>query len=116
MIEIRDDDHNSNFQSEVMKAGDSKVVLVDFWANWCSPCKAMNPILEEVQNEFGGKLKIAKVNIEDNQAIANRFSVRSIPNFLLVVNGKVVSQFVGAVSKAKLVQEITDALLFTVHH
>ena len=104
MIDTNDD----KFQFDVMKS--STPVLVDFWAPWCSPCKAMNPILAELETEYAGRLKIVKLNTEDNQATMNRFGVRSIPNFIIVKNGKVVSQIVGAVVKARLVKEIEESL------
>lgn len=104
MIDTNDD----KFQFDVMKS--STPVLVDFWAPWCSPCKAMMPVLSELETEYSGKLKIVKLNTEDNQATMNRFGIRSIPQFLIVKNGKVVSQVTGAVAKARLVKEIEEAL------
>jgi thioredoxin 1 len=100
--------NDKDFQLDVMKS--STPVLVDFWAPWCSPCKAMNPVLAELETEYASKIKIIKLNTEDNQATMNRFSIRSIPNFLFVSNGKVKSQVVGAVTKAKLIQEIENML------
>ena len=85
MIDTNDD----KFQFDVMKS--STPVLVDFWAPWCSPCKAMMPVLSELETEYSGKLKIVKLNTEDNQATMNRFGIRSIPQFLIVKNGKVKS-------------------------
>ena len=104
MIDTNDD----KFQFDVMKS--STPVLVDFWAPWCSPCKAMMPVLSELETEYSGKLKIVKLNTEDNQATMNRFGIRSIPQFLIVKNGKVVSQVTGAVVKARLVKEIEESL------
>ena len=104
MIDTNDD----KFQFDVMKS--STPVLVDFWAPWCSPCKAMMPVLSELETEYSGKLKIVKLNTEDNQATMNRFGIRSIPQFLIVKNGKVLSQVTGAVAKARLVKEIEEVL------
>jgi thioredoxin 1 len=102
------DTNDKDFQLDVMKS--STPVLVDFWAPWCSPCKAMMPILSELETEYAGKLKIVKLNTEDNQATMNRFGIRAIPNFLIIKNGKVKFQITGMVAKAQLVKEIEDAL------
>lgn len=95
---------DQTFDAEVMKS--STPVLVDFWAPWCGPCKAMNPVLEELEQEYAGKLKIAKVNVDENMDVSGRYSIMSIPTFLMVKDGKVVGQVIGARSKGDMKKEI----------
>jgi thioredoxin 1 len=87
-------------------AGATTPVLVDFWAPWCGPCKAIAPILEELAEEFAGKLRIAKVNIDDNDTIAAEHGIRAIPTMLLFKNGKLVEQIVGMLPKATLKEKL----------
>lgn len=82
--------------TEFIKEG---TVLIDFYADWCMPCVMMGPIVEEVAEKFNGKLKVGKVNVEDGHEIAQKFGVSSIPNFVLFKDGKVVGNFVGAMSE-----------------
>jgi len=91
---------SSNFQAEVLDSAEP--VVVDFWAEWCGPCKMIAPSLEEIANEMAGKVKIAKLNIDDNPELAAQFGVRSIPTLILFKGGKPVDQIVGAVPRAKL--------------
>ena len=99
---------DAQFKAEVLDA--QVPVLVDFWATWCAPCIAMEPTLEELATTHLGKLKVVKVNIEDNQVTAQSFGVRSLPNFLLFKGGKVVGQIAGAVSKQKLGDAVAKVL------
>lgn len=85
-------------------------VLVDFWAPWCGPCKAIAPILEELAEEFAGKLRIAKVNIDENDTIAAEHGIRAIPTMLLFKNGKLAEQIVGMLPKATLKEKIQAQL------
>jgi thioredoxin 1 len=94
---------------EVVGASD-KPVLVDFWAEWCGPCKAIAPILEELAVEQADKFAIAKLNVDENVATATKFSVMSIPTLLLFKNGEIVGRFVGAKPKGAMLQEITANL------
>lgn len=87
-----------------------KPVLVDFWAEWCGPCKMIAPILEEVAQEYGNKVIFAKVNIEENTKIAPKFNIRGIPTLLIFKQGKVVATQVGALSKAQLKSFIDEQL------
>ena len=89
-----------NFAAEVLKA--SEPVLVDFWAEWCGPCKMIAPILDELAEEYGGRVKIGKVNIDQQQALAAEYSVRAIPTLLLFHQGQVADQMVGLRSKKDL--------------
>lgn len=88
------------FDNEVIKS--SIPVLVDFWAPWCAPCRAIAPILDELASEFPGKVKIAKVNTDENQQLAMQYNVFSIPTLMLFQNGQVVEQFVGVQPKSFL--------------
>ena len=99
---------DAQFKTEVLDA--QVPVLVDFWATWCAPCIAMEPTLEELATTHQGKLKVVKVNIEENQVTAQAFGVRSLPNFLLFKGGKVVNQIAGAVSKQKLGEAVQKVL------
>ena len=85
-------------------------VLVDFWAPWCGPCKMIAPILDEIAPEFGGKAKIVKINVDDNQLVAGQFGVRSIPTLLLFKNGQLVATQVGALPKNQLAAFINQHL------
>ena len=99
---------DEQFTQEVIES--TTPVLVDFWAPWCQPCKAMTPILEDIAKELGDKVKIVKVNIDSNQTFASQNNVRSIPNFVIYKNGSKCDQFVGTKSKNDLIKLIEGAL------
>jgi thioredoxin 1 len=91
---------DSSFESEVINS--NQPVLVDFWATWCGPCRAIAPIIEELAGEYEGKVKIAKLDVDENQQTASKYNVRSIPTLLFFQNGKVVDQIVGSAPKSAL--------------
>lgn len=99
---------DAQFKAEVLES--KEPVLVDFWATWCAPCIAMEPTLEELAAANVGKLKVVKVNIEQNQINAQSFNVRSLPNFLIFRGGKVVGQIAGSVTKQKLSEAVQKVL------
>lgn len=95
---------DEKFEAEVLKA--DLPVLVDFWAPWCGPCKAMNPILEELEQEMGSKVKFVKINVDENGVTPEKFNVLSIPTFIVFKNGEAVKSFVGARSKEDVKNEL----------
>ncbi len=95
---------DKNFDEEVLKS--KEPVLVDFWAPWCGPCQSTSPIVDELAKEYEGKVKVAKVNVDDNPHVAQRFAVMSIPTFLFFKKGMVIDSIVGAASKDELVRQM----------
>lgn len=91
---------DSNFEALVLKS--EIPALVDFWASWCAPCRAIAPIVEEMANEYVGRVRVAKMNVDDNPATPGRYGVRGIPTLILFKGGKVVDQLVGAVPKNQI--------------
>ena len=98
----------ANFQSEVLSS--SLPVLVDFWATWCAPCRMIAPVVAEIANEYAGKQKVARLNVDENQEISARYGIMSIPTLALFKGGVVVAQVVGAVPKRAITTKL-DALL-----
>jgi thioredoxin 1 len=94
----------SNFKKEVIESG--LPVLVDFWATWCGPCKMIAPVVEELAKEFDQKIKVGKVDVDENPNIAGQFGIMSIPTLMFFKNGKVMEQVVGALSKVDLKKKI----------
>ncbi|HSX40407.1 MAG TPA: thioredoxin [Candidatus Saccharimonadales bacterium] len=99
---------DANFDAEVHKS--TLPVLVDFWAPWCGPCRAVSPIVEELGKEFEGKLKVGKLNVDDNQQSSSQYGVMSIPTLMIFKNGKPVKTMIGAQSKENIKKGIEEAL------
>lgn len=104
MVEVTD----ANFQNEVLKS--DKPVLLDFWAEWCGPCKMIAPVVEELAKEYDGKLKVGKVDVDSNQQTSMQYGIRSIPTLLIFKGGKVVDQLIGAVPKKMLAEKVAKYL------
>lgn len=103
-IEITD----ANFEELVKKS--DKPVMIDFWAEWCGPCRMVGPLVEEISNEYQGKAIVGKVNVDHNPNISMEFGIRNIPTILFFKNGQVVDKQVGAVPKAKLAEKLNAQL------
>ena len=100
--------NESNFESEVLQS--TVPVVVDFWAPWCGPCRSMAPIIDDLAKEFEGKVKVGKVNVDENQTLAGTYSVMSIPTLIFFKDGKTEGQLVGYTQKASLVKKIESML------
>lgn len=99
---------DDTFENDVLNS--DKPVLVDFWAEWCGPCRMVGPVVDELAGEYEGKAKIGKVNVDENAEISTKYGIRSIPSLLIFKNGEVVDQIVGAVPKNQLKKQL-DAQL-----
>ncbi|WP_207188128.1 thioredoxin TrxA [Thiorhodovibrio winogradskyi] len=104
ILHVTDD----SFEQDVLQS--TTPVLVDYWANWCAPCKMIAPILEEIADEYGERIKVAKLDIDENRAVTERFNVRGIPTLILFKNGEAEAIKVGAVSKSQLTAFIDSNL------
>ena len=97
---------DETFEAEVLKS--SKPVIVDYWAEWCGPCRQVSPVLEEIASEHGDKIDVVKLNIDENPAISQRYKIMAIPTMSVFKDGEVVKQIVGAKPKAALLRELAD--------
>lgn len=100
---------DSSFESDVLQS--SMPVLVDFWAPWCGPCRALGPVVDELAVEFEGKVSVLKMNVDENPSTPGKFGIRAIPTLILFKNGQVVEQVTGAVSKSNLKDLLTQKAL-----
>jgi len=100
--------NDANFQQEVLNS--DRPVLVDFWAEWCAPCKLIEPLVDELANEYKDKLKVGKVDVDSNPQISMQYGIRSIPTLLIFKNGQAVDQIIGAVPKNTILQKLTPHL------
>ncbi len=100
--------NDAEFQNKVLES--DTPVLVDFWAPWCAPCKAIAPVLDQLADEYGGKFKVAKVDIDQNRAIAMKYNVRSIPTLVMIKGGEAIGSITGAVPKLRLAELVDRAL------
>jgi thioredoxin 1 len=103
-IELND----QNFDTEVLSS--TEPFIVDFWAEWCGPCKAISPIVEEIAGEYGGRIRVGKLNVDYANGTASRFGIRSIPSLLFFKDGKVVDTIVGAVPKGEILKKVEKVL------
>ena len=95
---------NENYENEVLKS--DKPVLIDFYADWCGPCRMMSPIIDEIANEMGDKVKVGKINVDNNQELAVEYGVMSIPTIVILKDGKVEKTFVGVTDKEEIKAEL----------
>lgn len=103
-IEITD----NNFETEVLKS--KTPVLIDFWAVWCGPCKIIAPVVEEIANEYEGKLKVGKLDVDNNPQTSVKYGIRSIPTLLLFKDGVVIDTIIGAIPKSQIIQRLQTVL------
>jgi len=99
---------DDSFEADVLKS--DTPVLIDFWAEWCGPCRAIGPVVEELAKEFDGRLKVLKMNVDENPQTPSRYGVRGIPNLILFKGGEVCDQIVGAVPKGHLLKAINQVV------
>ncbi|HEY3356160.1 MAG TPA: thioredoxin [Polyangia bacterium] len=104
VVEITD----ANFEGEILKSGTP--ALLDFWAPWCGPCRAIAPYVEQLAGEYRGRVKVGKLNVDDSPGVAQRYDIRSIPTLLIFKDGAVVGQLVGSASKSKIEEQVKKTL------
>jgi thioredoxin 1 len=101
---------DSTFQQQVVEASKDKPVLVDFWATWCGPCKMLSPLVEQLAGEKSEQLNVAKIDVDENQAVSQKFGIMSIPTLILFKDGKAVKQLVGYMPKERILSQIEQYL------